>query len=155
MTDELLFLSHAETLDLLSPAEAMAVCEDVYRMHAEGTVSWTEPPAFRLDDDRFHHHWHVKGALLSEIPISGVRLYAYYEDSERSTVGTLDATRYIVLSDPVTSVALAIVEEHWTYAIRSTAAAVPRLQVDGEPRPPGARPGRRRHDGDDGAAMPQ
>ena len=124
MTDELLFLSHAETLDLLSPAEAMAVCEDVYRMHAEGTVSWTEPPAFRLDDDRFHHHWHVKGALLSEVPISGVRLYAYYEDSERSTVGTLDATRYIVLSDPVTSVALAIVEEHWTYAIRSTAAAV-------------------------------
>ena len=124
MTDELLFLSHAETLDLLSPTEAMAVCEDVYRMHAEGTVSWTDPPAFRLDDDRFHHHWHVKGALLSEIPISGVRLYAYYEDAERSTVGTLDATRYIVLSDPVTSVALAIVEEHWTYAIRSTAAAV-------------------------------
>ena len=124
MAEELLFLSHAETLDLLSPAEAMAVCEDVYRMHAEGTVSWTDPPAFRLDDDRFHHHWHVKGALLSEIPISGVRLYAYYEDAERSTVGTLDATRYIVLSDPVTSVALAIVEEHWTYAIRSTAAAV-------------------------------
>ena len=124
MTDELLFLSHAETLDLLSPAEAMAVCEDVYRMHAEGTISWTDPPAFRLDDDRFHHHWHVKGALLSEIPISGVRLYAYYEDAQRSTVGTLDATRYIVLSDPVTSVALAIVEEHWTYAIRSTAAAV-------------------------------
>ncbi len=124
MSDQLLFLSHAETLDLLSPAEAMAVCEDVYRMHADGTVSWTDPPAFRLDDDRFHHHWHVKGALLSEIPISGVRLYAYYEDAERSTVGTLDATRYIVLSDPVTSVALAIVEEHWTYAIRSTAAAI-------------------------------
>ena len=61
---------------------------------------------------------------MSEIPISGVRLYAYYEDAERSTVGTLDATRYIVLSDPVTSVALAIVEEHWTYAIRSTAAAI-------------------------------
>ena len=71
MTDELIFLSHAETLDLLSPAEAMAVCEDVYRMHAEGTVSWTEPPAFRLDDDRFHHHWHVKGALLSKSRFPG------------------------------------------------------------------------------------
>ncbi len=123
MTDGLLFLSYEETLDLLSPAEAMAVCEDVYRMHADGSVRWTDPPAFRLDDDRFHHHWHVKGALLSEIPVSGVRLYSYYEDADRSTVGTLEATRYIVLSDPATSIALAIVDEHWTYAIRSTAAA--------------------------------
>ena len=34
----------------------------------------------------------------------------------------------------MTSVALAIVEEHWTYAIRCR-RRLPRLQVDGEPRP--------------------
>ncbi len=119
----LLFLSYEDTLALLDAGEALAICEDVYRMHARGTVDWTTPPSLRLDDDRFHHHWHVKGALLNEVPISGVRLYSYYEDGERSTVGGLDATRYVVLSDPRSSTALAIVDEHWTYAIRSAAAA--------------------------------
>lgn len=122
-SDGLIFLSYEDTLGLLSAAEALEVCENVYRMHAAGTVEWTTPPSFRLDDDRFHHHWHVKGALLNEIPVSGIRLYSYYEDAERSTVGTLEAARYVVLSDPKTSVALAIVDEHWTYAIRSAAAA--------------------------------
>ena len=122
-SDALVFLSYEDTLALLSAAEAMAVCEDVYRMHARGSVAWTSPPAFRLDDDNFHHHWHVKGALLNDIPVSGVRMYAYYEDAERSTVGALEATRYVLLSDPRTSIALAIVDEHWTYAIRSAAAA--------------------------------
>ena len=122
-SEALVFLSHEDTLALLSASEAMAVCEDVYRMHAEGSVVWTSPPSLRLDDDAFHHHWHVKGALLNEIPVSGIRMYAYYEDAARSTVGTLEATRYVLLSDPRTSVALAIVDEHWTYAIRSAAAA--------------------------------
>ena len=38
-------------------------------------------------------------------------------------VGGLDCTRYIVLSDPMSGEPLAIVDEHWSYAIRSTAAA--------------------------------
>ena len=122
-SDGVVFLSYEDTLDLLSAAEAMEICAEVYRMHAESSVEWTSPPSFRLDDDTYHHHWHVKGALLNDIPVSGIRLYSYFEDSKRSTVGTLDATRYVVLSDPLTSVALAIVDEHWTYAIRSTAAA--------------------------------
>ena len=121
--DGLVFLSFEDTLALLDAEEALRICEDVYRMHAEGAVAWTDPPSLRLDDDSFHHHWHVKGALLREIPVSGVRLYSHYQDGERSTVGGLEAARYVVLADPVTSVALAIVDEHWTYAIRSAAAA--------------------------------
>ncbi len=123
VSDGLVFLSYEDTLALLSASEALDVCEDVYRMHANGSVDWTSPPSFRLDDDTFHHHWHVKGALLNDIPVSGIRMYSYYEDDERSTVGTLEATRYVLLSDPHTSVAMAMVDEHWTYAIRSAAAA--------------------------------
>jgi alanine dehydrogenase len=41
----------------------------------------------------------------------------------RNTVGGLDCTRYIVLSDPHSGAPLAIVDEHWSYAIRSAAAA--------------------------------
>jgi ornithine cyclodeaminase len=88
-------------------------------------VQWSSPPSFKLDVGApYHNHWHVKGAFLSEIPATGVRLYNYYDDGERNTVGQLSCARYVMLSDPATGEPLAIIDEHWTYAIRSAAAAV-------------------------------
>ncbi len=125
MTDkEFLFISYRDTLELFGAEDALDVVENVYGMHARGTVQWSEPKDFRMDVDEFSNHWHVKGCTLKEIPVAGVRMYGYFEDSERSTVGTLESTRYIVISDPVTSVPLAIVDEHWSFALRSTAATV-------------------------------
>jgi ornithine cyclodeaminase len=65
----------------------------------------------------------VKSVLLKEVPTTGVRLYNYYDDGARNTVGDLGCTRYIVLSDPHSGEPVAIVDEHWSYAIRSAAAA--------------------------------
>ena len=64
-----------------------------------------------------------KGVLLEDIPVTGVRMYNYFDDGSRNTVGALDCTRFIVLSDPRTGHALAIVDEHLVYQVRSTAAA--------------------------------
>ena len=127
MTDNrgVLFVPYRETLGLLSVADALKVCEDVYLMHARGSVVLSNPPSFKLDvADGFHNHWHVKSVFLKDIPTTGVRLYNYFDDGVRNTVGGLDNTRYIVLSDPQSGAPLAIVDEHWSYAIRSTAAAV-------------------------------
>jgi alanine dehydrogenase len=101
----------------------MRICEEVFGMHARGTVSPPVPPAFKLDDDEFNNHWHVKGVLLREIPVTGVRLYNYYDDGTTNTVGTLACNRYVVLSDPRTGHALAFVDEHLSYGWRSAAAA--------------------------------
>ena len=120
-----LFVPYKETLGLLSVADALEVCEDVYRMHARDSVVLSNPPSFKLDvADGFHNHWHVKSVFLKDIPATGVRVYNYFDDGVRNTVGGLDCTRYIVLADPKSGVPLAIVDEHWSYAIRSTAAAV-------------------------------
>jgi alanine dehydrogenase len=127
MTDKraVLFVPYKETLGLLSVEDALKICEDVYRMHARGSVVMSNPPSFKLDvADGFHNHWHVKSVFLKDIPATGVRIYNYYDDGLRNTVGGLDCTRYIVLSDPRTGKPLAIVDEHWSYAIRSAAAAV-------------------------------
>jgi ornithine cyclodeaminase len=93
-------------------------------MHARGCVVWSNPHSFKLDvAEGFHNHWHVKSAFLKDVPTTGVRLYNYYDDGVRNTVGGLDCTRYIVLSDPRSGAPVAIVDEHWSYAIRSAAAA--------------------------------
>jgi ornithine cyclodeaminase len=102
----------------------MRICEEVYLMLARGSVVHSRPPSFKLDiAEGFNNHWHVKGALLKEIPTTGVRLYNYFDDGMRNTVGALECARYVVLSDPQTGHGLAIVDEHWTYGIRSAAAA--------------------------------
>jgi ornithine cyclodeaminase/alanine dehydrogenase-like protein (mu-crystallin family) len=119
-----LFVPYQDTLGLLSVADALRVCEQVYLMHARGSVVLSNPPSFKLDvADGFHNHWHVKSVFLKDIPTTGVRVYNYFDDGVRNTVGALDCTRYIVLSDPYSGEPVAIVDEHWSYAIRSTAAA--------------------------------
>jgi ornithine cyclodeaminase len=121
---EVLFVPYQDTVRLLSVTDALEICEQVYLMHARGSVVLSNPPSFKLDvADGFHNHWHVKSVFLKDIPATGVRVYNYYDDGVRNTVGGLDNTRYIVLADPHTGAPLGIVDEHWSYAIRSAAAA--------------------------------
>jgi len=121
---DLLFVSHEDCVKLLTVADAMRICEEVYLMHARGSISPPVPPAFKIDDDEFHNHWHVKGVLVKEIPVTGVRFYNYYDDGDRNTVGRLECNRYVVLSDPRTGHALAFVDEHLSYGWRAAAGAV-------------------------------
>jgi len=94
-------------------------------MHARGTVRWSKPPSFKLDTPApFHNHWHVKSVMLEEVPITGVRMYNYFDDGKRNTVGYLECARYILLTDPNTGHGLSFVDEHWSYGARSTASAV-------------------------------
>jgi len=130
-----LFVSHADCQKILTIEDTMRICEEVFRMHARGTVSPPIPPAFKLDDDEFNNHWHVKGVLLKEIPITGVRLYNYYDDGVTNTVGGLDCNRYVILSDPRTGHALAFVDEHLSYGWRSAAAAVVPMKWVGPVKP--------------------
>ncbi|MBW8863253.1 MAG: ornithine cyclodeaminase family protein, partial [Acidobacteria bacterium] len=134
--ESVLFIDYATTVKLLPVPDAMAICEDVFRMHARNSVKWSVPPSQRLDVGApFHNHWHVKTVILEDEPIAGVRLYSYYDDGLRNTVGRLDCARYIVLADPKTGQPIAILDEHWTYAIRSAAAAMVALKWLG-PRTP-------------------
>jgi alanine dehydrogenase len=131
-----LFVPYRDTLALLSVDDALRICEEVYGMHARGSVVLSNPPSFKLDvADGFHNHWHVKSVFLKELPATGVRLYNYYDDGLRNTVGGLGSTRYIVLSDPHSGEPVAIVDEHWSYAIRSTAAATIACKWVGPRRP--------------------
>jgi len=123
--DSVLFIPYRQTLDLLSIEDAMRVCEEVYLMHARKTVQWSSPPSWKLDvGEPWHNHWHVKGAFLPDIPTTGVRMYNYFDDGRKNTVGSLECARYILLTNPASGHANAIIEEHWSYAIRSIAAAV-------------------------------
>jgi N-[(2S)-2-amino-2-carboxyethyl]-L-glutamate dehydrogenase len=125
MHPDVLFVRYEDSLALLSVDDALRICEEVYGMHMRQSVVWASPASFRIDAGKpYYNHWHVKGVLLKDIPTSGVRLYNYFDDGKVSTVGGLERLGYVHLVDPMTSHAVAIIDEHWSYAIRSAAAAV-------------------------------
>ena len=122
---DVLFVPYDLTCELLTPTIAMDLCEDVFRMHARQSVRFSQPVSLRMDVGApYHNHWHVKAAQLDEVPVTGLRLYNYHDDGEYNNVGYVDCARYVFLADPLTGRGLAIVDEHWSYAIRSAAAAV-------------------------------
>ena len=62
MTDSrgVLFVPYQDTLALLSVEDALRICEEVYSMHARGSVVWSSPASFKLDvAEGFNNHWHV------------------------------------------------------------------------------------------------
>ncbi len=122
---DILFISYLDTLELLSVDDALRVCEDVYHMQARNSIAWPTPSSIKLDVEQpFHNHWHLKCVLLKEIPSTGARLYNYYDDGVSNNVGSLERLGYVLLSDPKTGLPLAIIDDHWNYAIRSAAAPI-------------------------------
>ena len=120
-----LFLSYEDTLTLFSAKDALDICEDVYRMQKRGGVVLPNPPSLKMDVGKpFHNHWHLKAALLTEREITGVRFYNYLDDGDRNNVGSLERLGYVILSDPYNGHPLAIIDDHWTYGLRSAAAPI-------------------------------
>ena len=66
---DVLFVPYEQTLALLSVEDAMRICENVYLMHARGSVTWSTPQRMRLDTEGpLHNHWHIKAVLLRDVP---------------------------------------------------------------------------------------
>lgn len=119
-----LYIPLAHTRQLLSVREALQVTEDVFAMHARGEITMCEPPRFTIHGRANPIYSHVKGCVLESVPVLGVRVVAYYIHPDGSGTGAPQSTRVVLLTDPRTGSLLAVVDEHWNYAIRTTAAAV-------------------------------
>jgi len=105
-----LFISLEDTRKFISVKDVLEVAEDVFRMHARGTVTWCDPPRFTIHGQQQNIYSHVKGCVLEEIPIMGVRVVAYYIHPDGSGTSAPESTRMVMLIDPKTGSLLAIVD---------------------------------------------
>lgn len=122
--DKPLFVSYDDTRRLISISDVLEVAEDVFRMHARGSVTGCDPPRFTIRGKRQSIYSHVKGCVLEEVPIMGIRVVGYYVHPDGSGTSAPESTRLVLLIDPKTGSLLAIVDEHWNYSLRTAAAAV-------------------------------
>jgi alanine dehydrogenase len=126
MPGEMLYISDALVRELVSPREVLAAVEEDFRRqeNPENTILGT-PLAYATDDRKLGFRWRLKTAILRTIPVAGVRVTGYHIDASGSgSGGEPECTRLIVLSDPRTTSPVAIVDEHWTFGLRTSAAVV-------------------------------
>lgn len=122
MSTTVLYLSDADVRQLLDMPRAIALVEEVCRMQAAGSIVWPEPRMFTMRGQKFRSDYRVKACSLEQIPASGVRAVGVHIAPDGSGSGAPDSMRYVLLNDPRSGVPLAIVDEHWSYALRTTAA---------------------------------
>ncbi len=119
MGERILFLSDSAVRELLDMKAALAACEHVFRAMAEGKVGWGDPPMTNFPQGRIRYY--VKTCAVNSIPAAGFRIVGYGPNEEGRISGT--DTRHIILVDPHSTRKLMIMDEHWSYALRTAASA--------------------------------
>jgi ornithine cyclodeaminase/alanine dehydrogenase-like protein (mu-crystallin family) len=126
---DFLYISAEQSRDLVTSEEALEVVERVFRWHAEeGKVVVPSPSVLSYVLPEPESRYRLKVCALPAIPVAGVRVtgWALGEGRQGTGVGTGAPanTRFVVLTDPGTGHPLAIVDEHWTYNLRTSVAGM-------------------------------
>jgi ornithine cyclodeaminase/alanine dehydrogenase-like protein (mu-crystallin family) len=124
MTHEVMFLSDAEVRAMISmPAVIDAVEADFKRQGKPESMLVGVPLAYETDDRKLGFRWRLKTAVIRDLAVAGVRVTGYKIDAAGiGSGGERQSTRYLILSDPQTSLPLAIIDEHSSFSMRTSAA---------------------------------
>lgn len=120
------WISEALTREVLDVKAVLALVEDGFRIAAAGLVAAPPESMLHMRDAAFGTSFRLKGCLITggELPVAGFRLTGYALDEHGVGSASPQSTRLIVLSDLRTGELLAVVDEHWTYALRTVASAL-------------------------------
>jgi alanine dehydrogenase len=124
MPHEVVFLSDRDVREMLSMSAAIAITEEDFKRHADPTsVIDGVPLAYETEDRKLGFRWRLKTAIIRDLPVAGARVTGLKIDSAGvGGGGARSSTRYLILSDPATSTPLAIVDEHTSFGMRTSAA---------------------------------
>jgi ornithine cyclodeaminase/alanine dehydrogenase-like protein (mu-crystallin family) len=118
--NRLLYLSLKDTLDLLDPADVVRIAEETLLAHDAGAVIWSSPRMITLQGEPLQARFRAKLCAVTRLPAVGFRVVSSIPGSERLEGGP---TRLVLLSDPETGEFRAIVDERWSFALRTGAGA--------------------------------
>jgi ornithine cyclodeaminase len=101
----------------------MDLVEQALRWQADGQIVWSDPPVLNLQPGTPDSHYRIKGCYVRPAGVAGFRVTGFRLGIPGLGSGAPDNTRFVVLSDPDTGRPQAILDEHWTYSVRTVGAA--------------------------------
>jgi ornithine cyclodeaminase/alanine dehydrogenase-like protein (mu-crystallin family) len=124
MAHEIVFLSDDHVREMLDMPAALAIAEEDFRRQADSAnMTYGVPLAYETEDRKLGFRWRLKTALMRNPPVAGARITGFKVDAAGAGSGAeRSSTRYMFLSDPTTASPLAIVDEHTTFSMRTSAA---------------------------------
>jgi ornithine cyclodeaminase/alanine dehydrogenase-like protein (mu-crystallin family) len=114
-----LFISAEQCEELLTPADVISEVRRVLEWDAAGSIHWPVPRSLNIAPDKWGNDYHMKAAVLEEIPVAGLRVVSHPLDESSP-----QCTRLILLVDPATTLPIALVDESWSYVQRTVASIV-------------------------------
>ena len=123
MSHQVVFLSDRDVREMLTMSAAIAIAEeDLKRQVDPASTIYGVPLAYETEDRQLGFRWRLKTGILRGLPVAGARVTGLKINSAGvGGGGERNSTRYLVLSDPVTSTPLAIVDEHTSFGMRTSA----------------------------------
>jgi alanine dehydrogenase len=124
MPHEVVFLSDRDVRGMLTMADAISIAEQDFKRQVDpANTVYGRPLAYEAEDRKLGFRWRLKTAILRDLPVAGVRVTGLKLDSAGvGGGGERNSTRYLILSDPTTAEPLAIVDEHTSFGMRTSAA---------------------------------
>jgi ornithine cyclodeaminase/alanine dehydrogenase-like protein (mu-crystallin family) len=114
------FLSLQDTMNLLDPADVVRIAEETMLAHESGGIMWSDPRIVALNGAPIKARFRVKLCAVTTIPAVGFRVTSSVPGAEKLEGGP---SRMVLLSDANTGEFRCILDERWTFALRTGAGA--------------------------------
>jgi len=120
---EFLYVPNPVAKRLITPAQSVAIAEQTLLDHYHGQIGWASTRQMDLPVSGHPTGFKAKGCILYRLGVAGFRVLALNRTDEGYAVAGRRPTKHVLLSDMRTGECFAIVDEHWSHALRTGACA--------------------------------
>src|SRR4030088_763962 len=116
---KLAFVSAAVCETVVDPGDVVNRMEEVFHWLAEGSIIAAKPSAMRINCDLPTFKSHTKAVVVTPLSVVGLRIVRYRVHPDGSGPSAPNSTRLVVLIDLQTGEPIALIDEHYTYTLRT------------------------------------
>lgn len=116
-----LYVANAVVKQVLTAADAVRLAEETLQDHANGDIDWAVPRQTDLWPQDQDTKYKVKGCVLRRHGVAGFRVTGLNRTPDGKALAAWRPTKNVLLSDVPTGTFFGIVDERWSYGLRTGA----------------------------------
>lgn len=117
------YVSNAMVKRLITPRDSVGIAEETLLDHFNGEIEWSKPRLTELAPAGCSTEYKFKGCSNRRLGIAGFRLFSDNRTPEAIAIAGARPTKHVLLSDYMTGEVFAIIDEHWSHALRTGSCA--------------------------------